>query len=56
MAKRLAPFEMQLRQLDTIPGINQRIAQIIVAEVGLDMSRFINRSLIQATYFLCWAA
>jgi transposase len=26
--------------LDTIPGVNQTIAQVIVAELGLDMSRF----------------
>lgn len=26
--------------LDTIPGIDQRVAEIIVAELGLDMSRF----------------
>jgi transposase len=26
--------------LDTIPGINQRIAEVLIAEIGLDMSRF----------------
>ncbi len=26
--------------LDTIPGVNQRIAQIIIAEIGTDMGRF----------------
>lgn len=34
------PFEQTLQCLDAIPGVNQRIAQIIVAEIGLDMSRF----------------
>jgi transposase len=29
-----------LELLDTIPGVNQTIAQVIVAELGLDMSRF----------------
>jgi transposase len=29
-----------LAQLDTIPGVNQRIAQIILAEIGTDMGRF----------------
>jgi transposase len=29
-----------LANLDTIPGVNERIAQIIVAEIGTDMSRF----------------
>ena len=34
------PFAEVLERLDAIPGVNQRIAQIIVAEIGLDMSRF----------------
>jgi transposase len=34
------PFEPLLEMLDKIPGINRRIAQIIVAEIGVDMSRF----------------
>jgi transposase len=34
------PFAQALAVLDQIPGVNQRIAQVIVAEVGLDMSRF----------------
>jgi len=29
-----------LAYLDTIPGVNRRIAQIIVAEIGTDMGRF----------------
>ncbi len=29
-----------LANLDTIPGVNRRIAQIIVAEIGTDMGRF----------------
>ncbi|MDQ5853732.1 MAG: IS110 family transposase [Chloroflexota bacterium] len=29
-----------LAYLDTIPGVNQRIAQIIIAEIGTDMGRF----------------
>ena len=42
VAKRLAPFEAQLRQLDTIPGVNQRTAENIVAVIGTDMPRFPN--------------
>lgn len=34
------PFEPVLRRLDQIPGVNRRIAQIIIAEIGVDMSRF----------------
>jgi len=36
----LRPFEDTLQRLDAIPGIARRAAQIIVAEVGTDMSRF----------------
>lgn len=42
VAKRLAPFEAQLRQLDTIPGVNQRTAENVVAVIGTDMTRFPN--------------
>jgi transposase len=37
---RLAPFADQLTRLDSIPGINRRTAEIIIAEVGVDMSAF----------------
>jgi len=40
IAERLHPFEQELQLLDTIPGINRRIAENLAAEVGLDMSRF----------------
>jgi transposase len=40
VAKRLAPFEAQLRQLDTIPGVNERTAENMVAVIGTDMTRF----------------
>ena len=35
-----APYRRVLEVLDTIPGINQRGAEIILAEIGADMSRF----------------
>jgi transposase len=34
------PFEELLRMLDQIPGVNRRIAEIIIAEIGVDMKRF----------------
>jgi transposase len=34
------PFAQALAILDQIPGVNERMAQVIVAEVDLDMSRF----------------
>lgn len=38
--KQTAPFTLTIAHLDTIPGVNERIAQIIVAETGGDMQRF----------------
>ena len=34
------PFEEAVELLDTIPGVAQRIAEVIVSEIGSDMSRF----------------
>ncbi|MGA8033821.1 MAG: transposase, partial [Casimicrobiaceae bacterium] len=34
------PFEEAVKLLDTIPGVSQRIAEVIVSEIGSDMSRF----------------
>lgn len=42
VAKRLVPFGAQIRQLDTIPGVNERTAENIVAVIGTDMTRFPN--------------
>lgn len=36
----LAPFADAAGCLDTIPGVNQRTAEILIAEIGVDMSRF----------------
>jgi transposase len=36
----LAPFREQVERLTTIPGVSRTIAHVIVAEIGLDMSRF----------------
>ena len=38
--KRLADQKELLGRLDEIPGVNQRIAEVIVAEVGVDVSHF----------------
>ena len=50
VANRLTPFEAQFRQLDTIPGVSQRVAEVLVAEVGTDMTRFPN-----ADHLVSWA-
>lgn len=40
IAQRLAPHEELLLRLETSPGIGRRLAEIILAEIGPDMSRF----------------
>jgi transposase len=37
---RLAPFTQHLTRLDTIPGIDKRTAEVLIAELGVDMSYF----------------
>jgi transposase len=38
--RQLAPLRVQVQLLMTIPGISLTLAQILIAEVGVDMSRF----------------
>jgi transposase len=33
-------YQQAIRLLESIPGINQRIAEILIAEIGVDMARF----------------
>jgi transposase len=49
--RRMAPFTRELAALDQIPGIGPRIAPVIIAEVGTDMSRFPS-----AAHLSSWAA
>jgi transposase len=45
------PFEIQLERLEEIPGVSRRVAQIIIAEIGVDMHRFAS-----AEHLASWAA
>ena len=36
----LAPFDQAVQRLDEIPGIGPIVAAVIIAEIGIDMSRF----------------
>ena len=36
----IAPFCEQVALLDTIPGVDKRAAEVIVAEIGVDMAQF----------------
>jgi transposase len=40
VAQRLAPFEAALQRLETIPGVSRRTAEVLVAELGVEMERF----------------
>ena len=46
----LHPFREAIELLTTIPGVSQIVAQVIVAEVGVDMSRFPS-----ARHLVSWA-
>jgi len=38
--RELTPFAEQAQRLCTMPGIGQRTAEVVIAEIGVDMSRF----------------
>jgi transposase len=38
--ERIAPFAQQRELLKTIPGVNQRTAEVLIAEIGVDMNAF----------------
>jgi transposase len=40
IAERLRPFDETLARLETIPGVGRRIAEVVAAELGLDVARF----------------
>lgn len=50
VGERLHPFEEALEQVDSIPGIGRRSAEIILAEIGTDMSVFAS-----AEHLASWA-
>ena len=38
--REMAPFTVERDRLDTIPGVSKRAAEVLIAEMGVDMSRF----------------
>src|ERR1700675_500403 len=36
----VAPFSDRVELLDTIPGVDRRTAEVLIAEVGVDMAQF----------------
>jgi len=51
VAERLRPFAEALERLDAIPGVGRRTAEVLVAEIGVDMARFPS-----AAHLASWAA
>lgn len=50
VAALLEPFRRQVELLDTIPGVDINTAEVILAEIGVDMSRFPT-----AAHLVSWA-
>jgi transposase len=50
IAERLRPFDETLVRLETIPGVGRRVAEIVAAELGLDVTRFPS-----AAHLAAWA-
>ncbi len=40
VGERLEPFREQVRRLTQIPGVSRIVAEVLAAEIGLDMARF----------------
>jgi transposase len=40
IGERFRPFEQDLQLADTVPGINTRTAEVVLSEMGTDLSRF----------------
>ena len=38
--EKMAPFAQAQERLETIPGVSQRVAETVVAEIGVDMKQF----------------
>jgi transposase len=50
LAERLHPFDETLTRLETIPGVGRRVAEIVAAELGLEVARFPS-----AAHLAAWA-
>jgi transposase len=50
IAEVIAPFDGEVALLDTIPGVNRRAAECLIAEIGVDMGRFTT-----AAHLASWA-
>ncbi|MDQ3924116.1 MAG: IS110 family transposase [Actinomycetota bacterium] len=49
----IAPFSEQVELLGTIPGVDRRTAEVLIAEIGTDMSRFPTHSHLASWAGMC---
>jgi transposase len=49
----IAPFSDEVTRLDTIPGVNRRTAEVLIAELGVDMSVFPSERHLASWVALC---
>ena len=49
----LASFRDAVKQLSTIPGVSELSAQVILSEIGIDMSRFATAAHLRSWAGLC---
>ena len=49
----IAPFAAEVALLDTIPGVDRRIAECLVAEIGVDMARFLTSGRLASWAGMC---
>jgi len=53
LAEVLVPFAAALERLKTIPGVSDTLAQVIVAEIGVDTGRFVDENHLVSWAGLC---
>ena len=51
--EQMRPFEAEIERLDQIPGVDRLVAQSLIAEIGVDMSRFPSSEHISSWAGLC---
>jgi len=49
----IAPFGAEVELLDTIPGVDRRVAECLVAEIGVDMTRFASSARLASWAGMC---
>jgi transposase len=53
VGERLEPFRNQIERLTAIPGVSEVVAEVLAAEIGLDMSRFATDAHLRSWAGLC---